>query len=140
MGPAPADQRVEPVVNLLIVAGVFQLFFASLTGWVMFLVFDYPEKARKLGILSASRIRQWHIELLMQGSLITALGAALDHPPLWASILLIVAAWIAPFSFVPLAFKPDIGERRWYLAIDLLSFVGFNVSLFVMFLAALAQS
>jgi hypothetical protein len=126
-------------VNVLIVAGVFQLFFASLTGWVMFLVTDFPERARRLRIVNSRRIRQWHLELLMQGALITALGAALDNPPLWASVLLIVAAWVAPFTFVPLAFKPELGDRPWYLGIDLLSFFAFNISLLVMFLAAVAQ-
>ena len=136
---APSPQCLGHGVNFLIVAGIFQLFFASLTGWVMFLVTDYPEKARSLGIIGPRRIRQWHIELLMQGALITAIGAALDAPPLWASVLLVVAAWVAPFSFVPLAFNPEIGDRPWYMAVDLLSFVALNVSLLVMFLAALGQ-
>jgi hydroxylaminobenzene mutase len=126
-------------VNVLVVAGVFQLFFASLTGWVMYLVTDYPERAKRIGILSVRRIRQWHIELLMQGTLITALGAALHDPPLWASVLLVVAAWVAPFGFLVLAVKPAVGERPWYRGIDLCSFVGLNVSLLVMFLTALSE-
>jgi hypothetical protein len=49
----------------LVSSGLAEIAGGALSGWVYTLARTQPELARRLGIRSAERVRQWHLDLAM---------------------------------------------------------------------------
>jgi hydroxylaminobenzene mutase len=111
----------------LVVYGVIVLTAAVLSGWAMVLILDRG-RAKRLGIVAPHRIRQAHIELLMMGTILVAIGAAVPDPPIVFMALMSISAWVAPLNFVPVAFKPEWGEKAGYKLVDQWIFWSLSVS------------
>ena len=85
--------------------GTVELAFGALSGWVMALVVDMPDLVRGAGVRSMARIRQAHIDYIIMGVILIALGLALPGlPRLWQ--VLLVAGAAAPWSSADPATTP----------------------------------
>jgi hypothetical protein len=111
------------VPSALVVSGLAEVAAGALAGWPYTLVRQDPETARRIGIKSGARIRQWHLDLAMLGGLTVAVGTAVPDPPKWAAIPLGLGAWTNAMAFLPLAFAPDVDKHPVYRAITGTSFV-----------------
>ncbi|MEH3130504.1 MAG: hypothetical protein PGN27_11175 [Mycolicibacterium neoaurum] len=102
-------------MNALVTAGVLELTAGVLTGWLMVAAGSDRWRTR-LRMTDIRRVRQGHLDLLMMGVILVALGAA-DLPlPTVATVLIILGSWIAPLLFFPLAWKPSLagcGPLNW---------------------------
>ena len=104
--------------------GLVLLAVGALLGWGMVAQIERPESVRRLGIVAPHRIRQVHLDYVMMGLILIAVGLAVpDLPDFWAAYL-VFGAVVNPFLFVPPAFRPEVGERLWYRALSLVSFLG----------------
>jgi hypothetical protein len=111
------------VPSALVVSGLAEVAAGALAGWPYTLVRQDPESARRIGIKSGARIRQWHLDLAMLGGLTVAVGTAVPDAPKWASVPLGLGAWTNAMAFLPLAFAPDVDKHPVYRAITGTSFV-----------------
>ena len=110
--------------SALVVSGLLEVAAGALAGWPYTLVRQDPEAARRLlGIKSAARVRQWHLDLAILGGLTVAVGTAVPDAPKWASVPLGVGAWTNAMAFLPLALKPDVDRHPVYRALTGASFV-----------------
>jgi hypothetical protein len=109
--------------SALVVSGLMEVAAGALAGWPYTLVRQDPEAARRVGIKSGARIRQWHLDLAMLGGLTVAVGTAVPDAPKWASIPLAVGAWTNAMAFLPLAFAPEVDKHPVYRALAGASFV-----------------
>src|SRR3954447_18624739 len=100
--------------NALVVSGLVEVAAGALAGWPYTLVRQDPEAARRLGIKSGARIRQWHQDLAMLGGPTVAVGAAVPDAPRWASVPLGIGAWTNAMAFLPLAFAPEVDRHPAY--------------------------
>jgi hydroxylaminobenzene mutase len=108
--------------------GIVELTVGVLTGWAMVYVTRTPRERRiAAGLRDARRVRQGHIELLMQGTLLTAIGVAVPSPPIIAAVLIVVFAWLAPLAFFPVAFHPEWGDLRIFRLLDNTTFAGLSI-------------
>jgi hypothetical protein len=120
----PAAHRPSPAPSALVVSGLLEVAAGALAGWPYTVVRQDPEAARRLlGIKSAARVRQWHLDLAMLGGLTVAVGTAVPDAPRWASVPLGIGAWTNAMAFLPLAFKPDVDRHPAYRALAGASFV-----------------
>jgi hypothetical protein len=53
-----------------------------------------PQDLPKLGIRSGARLRQWHLDLIMLGSLTAAASRLVPSPPRTVGVPLDVGAWV----------------------------------------------
>ena len=107
---------------------MLELTVGVLTGWGMVYATGAPrEKRLRAGLRDARRIRQGHIELLMMGTILVALGAAVPDPPIVPAVTIAICSWLAPLAFFPLAFRPDWGELRVLRLVDLAAFTGLSL-------------
>lgn len=114
--------------NALVVSGLAEVALGALAGWPYTLVRQNPEAARRLlGIRSAARVRQWHLDLAMLGGLTVGLGTAVPDAPRWARLPLAVGAWTNAMLFLPLAFRPEVDDSPIYKATAGASFVATSV-------------
>jgi hypothetical protein len=119
-----AAHRRPAAPSALVVSGLMEVAAGALAGWPYTLVRQDPEAARRLlGIKSAARVRQWHLDLAILGGLTVAVATAVPNAPKWASLPLGIGAWTNAMAFLPLAFKPDVDQHPAYRALAGASFV-----------------
>jgi len=92
---------------LLIELGICELAAGVLSGWAMVAMVEKPEALKRRGVRQLGRIRQAHLDLLMQGTILIATGAAVTSVPTWIGILLVLGAYLAPLTLGVLAFRPE---------------------------------
>jgi hypothetical protein len=119
-------RRPEPL-DPLVVSGVTELAAGALSGWVYTFVREQPELARKVGLRSAGRVRQWHLDLVMLGGSHALLGHVLPGLPRRVAVPLAVGSWCNAMAFLPLAIDPKADERPVYRAAVVGSFVATSV-------------
>jgi hypothetical protein len=80
----------------LVVSGPTELALGALTGWPMAVAVSRPQHVGKLGIRSAARRRQWHVDQTMLGGLIAAAPRFVPGLPRNVAVPLAVGAWATP--------------------------------------------
>ena len=75
-----------------------------------------PHDLPKLGVRSGARLRQWHLDLIMLGSLTAAAPRLVPSPPRTVGVPLDVGAWVNANAFGVLAFRPDLKDHPVYRA------------------------
>jgi hypothetical protein len=114
----------RPAPSALVVSGLAEVALGALAGWPYTLIRQDPEAARRLlGLRSAARVKQWHLDLAILGGLTVAVGTAVPDAPRWASVPLGVGAWTNAMMFLPLAVNPEVDRSPVYKAIAGASFV-----------------
>jgi hypothetical protein len=108
--------RDEVAVDGLVVAGLTELALGALTGWAMAVAVSRPEDLGRLGIRSGARLRQWHLDLIMLGSLTAAAPRFVPDVPRKVAVPLAVAAWVNANAFGVLAFRPELKDHPVYKA------------------------
>lgn len=82
--------------------GAVELAFGALTGWIVWVALD-TKWLKKIGVRSPRRLLQAHIDLIMMGTILIAVGvAAPDFPRPWSDFL-VIGAWTNALLFVPAA-------------------------------------
>jgi hypothetical protein len=116
-------RRKERPVNGLMVSGLSELALGALTGWPYALAIADPELAKKAGIRSTARLRQWHLDLIALGGLTTMAGAAFPDLPGRVAWPLGVGAWTNAMAFGVLMVKPEARDTTAYRTAVIGSFV-----------------
>jgi hypothetical protein len=115
-------------VPLLSLLGIFELTVGVLSGWLMVMTLEAPDVLRRLGVRQLGRIRQAHLDALMQGTILVAVGLAVDPLPDWIGVLLVAGAFLAPPLLGVLALYPELREESvGYKAINTVVLGGFTV-------------
>lgn len=127
------------VPSALVVSGLLEVAAGAMAGWPYTLVRQEPEAARRLGIKSGARIRQWHLDLAMLGGLTVAVGTAVPDAPKWASVPLGVGAWTNAMAFLPLAFMPEADRHPLYRSLAGASFIATSTGFVGMALTGLRR-
>jgi len=107
-----------------------ELTAGALSGWVYTLAKTQPDAAKRIGLKSAPRVRQWHLDLAMLGTAAVAAGTAVPDAPARAALPLAVGCWTNAMLFLPLAVRTDLDEHPAYQGAAVASFatttVGFT--------------
>ena len=114
---------------LLVKLGICELATGVLSGWAMIAMVEKPEALKRLGVRQLARIRQTHLDLLMQGTILIAVGAAVASVPTWIGILLVIGAYVAPLTLGVLAFRPELQkDSLLYRGLNTAVLAGFTVA------------
>jgi hypothetical protein len=111
-------------VDWVIQIGLVELAIGGLLGWAMVLRQESPELLRRIGVVAPQRIRQIHLDYVMMGLILIAVGLAVPDLPTAIAIALVFGTAVNPFLFLPLAFDPDVERQLWYRSLAVVSFVG----------------
>jgi hypothetical protein len=116
-------RRHRPEIDGLVVSGLTEVALGALTGWPMALAVSRPDDLPRIGIRSGARLRQWHLDLIMLGSLTAAAPRFVPQPPRAVALPLAVGAWTNANAFGVLAFRPELKDHPLYKAGVVASFV-----------------
>jgi hypothetical protein len=103
--------------------GLVELALGGLLGWAMVMREERPEWLRRIGVVAPHRIRQVHLDYVMMGLILIAVGLAVPDLPGGIAAALVFGTAVNPFLFVPLAFDPEVERRLWYRTLAVVSFV-----------------
>lgn len=112
-GKRPLRTR-ESRIDGLILSGLTELALGALTGWPMAMAVSRPHELPKIGIRSPARLRQWHLDLIMLGSLTAAAPVLVPNPPRKVALPLAAGAWVNANAFGVLAFRPGLKNHPVY--------------------------
>jgi hydroxylaminobenzene mutase len=110
-------------VDLLLQIGLIELAIGALLGWLMVVREEKPDWLKRAGVVQPHRIRQVHLDFLMMGLILIAVGLVLDDPPTPLAAMLIFGTIVNPSMFIPMAFDPKIDQRLWFRALGVISFI-----------------
>jgi hydroxylaminobenzene mutase len=111
-------------VDWVIRIGLVELALGGMLGWAMVVREEKREWLQRIGIVAPHRIRQVHLDYVMMGLILIAVGLAVPDLPTAIAAALVFGTLVNPFLFVPLAFEPEIENRLWYRSLAVVSFLG----------------
>ncbi|MGW0158544.1 hypothetical protein ACWDUN_04400 [Mycobacterium sp. NPDC003323] len=116
-------------MSVLVKVGLFELAFGALLGWAVAANLIAPDLIKRLGIVSPRRIMQAHLDYIMMGVILIAVGLALPELATWIVVLVIIGTLLNPTLFLPMAFSENASKTRLFTVVSLLSFVATSVGL-----------
>ncbi|HVY97792.1 MAG TPA: hypothetical protein VHA54_12595 [Solirubrobacterales bacterium] len=116
-------------MDWLIQAGLIELALGALLGWAMVVREERPDWLRRIGLVAPARIRQVHLDYVMMGLILIAVGLAIPSLPTAVGVALVFGTAVNPFLFVPLAFDPGTSRRGWYRLLATVSFIAVSAGL-----------
>lgn len=114
-------------MNVLIQVGLCLLAVGALLGWAVVLRLERPELLARIGVRSPRRLLQMHLDYVVMGVILIAVGVALPDLAGWIRALLIAATIINPILFLPLAFREQWSKALPYRVVTVLSFTAMSV-------------
>ena len=125
---------------LLSQLGILELTVGVLSGWAMVATIESPELLRRAGMRHLGRVRQAHLDLILQGVILVAVGLAVDPLPTWIGFLLVQGAFLAPLLLGVLAFDSELQKgSRAYRALNTAVLTGFTVAWVALAVTALSR-
>ncbi|CDQ44040.1 MAG: hypothetical protein PGN30_07240 [Mycolicibacterium neoaurum] len=116
-------------MSVLVQIGLFELAFGALLGWAVAGNLLAPEAIKRLGIVSPRRIMQAHLDYIMMGVILIAVGLALPGLTAWIATLVVLGTLLNPTLFLPMAFSEKASSTTAFKVISLLSFVATSIGL-----------
>ncbi len=116
-------------MSTLVRIGLCELALAGLFGWLIVIRLERPVWLERAGVKSPRRLMQAHLDYVMMGLILVAVGLALPGLSRWITFPLGFGALVNPTLFLPLALDEDIAKRLPYRAVTLVSFVAMSGSL-----------
>ena len=110
-------------MDLLLQVGLIELAIGALLGWGMVIRSEKPEWLKRIGLARPHRILQVHLDFLMMGLILIAVGLAVSDPPDLLQAMLIFGTLMNPSLFIPLAFNPAVEKQLWYRGLAIVSFI-----------------
>ena len=109
-------------MDTLPLAGLYLLALGTLLGWPVALQHIAPAVVERVGIRHPRRLLQMHLDFVIMGILLIAVGLAVPSAPSHVVVGLIVGASVNPLLFLPLAFRDEAGSWSAYRLVSVASF------------------
>jgi hypothetical protein len=109
VGAHSADRRAPgtiTVVDVLTRIGLVELAFGAVLGWAVAATVITPALVERAGVRTPRRVLQAHLDYVIMGIILIAVGLAVPGLPTWLLVALVVGTWVNRTLFVPLAFSP----------------------------------
>jgi hypothetical protein len=114
---------------LLVVAGVWSLALGGVSGWAVAAAFHPSQMLRRVGVEHPRRVLQLHLDWIIMGCVMVAVGLATPAAPGWAHALVLAGAIVNPLLFAPLMFSSGWYTNRGYVTVSLASFTALSAGL-----------
>ncbi len=118
-------------MNLVVRIGLAELAFGAMMGWMVAANFLAPHVLKRIGVTNGRRLLQAHLDYIMMGILLIAVGLAVPGMPGWLATVVVFGALLNPTLFLPMAFKENIASTPGFKAATFISFVAMSGGLVV---------
>ena len=119
--------------------GLCELAVAGLMGWAIVVRLERPDLLTRAGIKSPRRLLQAHLDYVMMGLILVAVGLALPGIPDWIAAALIFGTLVNPSLFLPLAWNEDLAKNAPYRTLSVVSFIAMSGGLVAVAIEGLSR-
>lgn len=116
-------------MDLLVQIGLIELAIGGLLGWAVVLRKEKPDFFHRIGLKQPRAVLQIHLDYVLMGLIMIALGTVLDDPPELLAGLLIFGTIVNPLLFLPGAFDPANEKKPAYRVLAVASFLAISAAL-----------
>jgi hydroxylaminobenzene mutase len=116
-------------MDLLVQIGLIELAVGGLLGWAVVLRKERPDFFHRIGLKQPRAVLQIHLDYVLMGLIMIALGTVLDDPPALLAGLLIFGTIVNPLLFLPGAFDPANEKKSAYRVLAVASFLAISAAL-----------
>ncbi|GAT10777.1 hypothetical protein AU184_12715 [Mycolicibacterium novocastrense] len=116
-------------MSTIVRVGLLELAFGAMLGWVVAGNFIAPQLLRRAGVNHARRILQAHLDYVIMGIILIAVGLAVPQLPAWIAAVVIYGTLMNPTLFIPLAFNEGLKANAIYRVVTVSSFLATSVGL-----------
>lgn len=121
--------RYCPGMPFLVKFGLILLALGAWTGWIVAAQLINPQFFERLRITEPRRLLQLHLDYVLMGILVIAVGAVLPDLPTWIQVLIVIGTILNPLLFLPMAFGPRAAQTMWFRLLSVASFVSVTAGL-----------
>lgn len=116
-------------MDLLVQIGLIELAVGGLLGWAVVLRKEKPEIYRRIGLKKPRAVLQVHLDYILMGLILIAIGTVIEDPPGLLAGLLIFGTIVNPLLFLPGAFDPANEKKLPFRVIAGASFIAISITL-----------
>lgn len=116
-------------MDLLVQVGLIELAIGGLLGWAVVLRKERPDFFHRIGLKQPRAVLQIHLDYVLMGLIMIAIGSVIDDPPGLLAGLLIFGTIVNPLLFLPGAFDPANEKKLAYRVLAVASFSAISVAL-----------
>ncbi len=116
-------------MDLLIQIGLIELAVGGLLGWAVVLRKEKPDFFQRIGLKQPRAVLQIHLDYILMGLILIALGTVLEEPPPALAGLLIFGTVVNPLLFLPGAFDRANEKKPAFRIVAVASFTAISVGL-----------
>ena len=109
-------------MDVLTRIGLVELAFGAVLGWAVAATMITPQLVERAGVRKPRRILQAHLDYVIMGIILIAVGLAVPGLPTWLTVAIVIGTWLNPTLFLPLAFAPRAATRTWFQVLSTVSF------------------
>jgi len=113
-------------MSLVVRIGLAELALGALMGWLVAANFLAPQLLKRIGVTNGRRFLQAHLDYVIMGILLIAVGLAVPPLPGWLAAVVIYGALLNPTLFLPMAFKESVTSSVSFKAATFTSFVAMS--------------
>ncbi|SKK20110.1 hypothetical protein [Mycobacteroides abscessus] len=116
-------------MSIVVRIGLAELALGALLGWVVAANFLAPQLLRRAGVTNGRRFLQAHLDYIIMGILLIAVGLAVPDLPGWLAAVVVYGALLNPTLFLPMAFKQNVTSNTSFKVATFTSFAAMSGSL-----------
>lgn len=103
--------------------GLVELALGAMLGWAVVVSVTRPDAWRRIGVVEPRRLLQAHLDFVLMGLILVAVGLAAPDLPGWLVTVLVFGTWVNPALFLPMAWGPGAVRHPVFRVVSGLSFV-----------------
>ena len=110
-------------MDAMVRIGLVELALGAVLGWAVVVSVSRPDLLRRIGITEPRRLLQAHLDFVIMGLVLIAVGLAAPDLPAWLVVVLVLGTWLNPALFLPMAWGSDVVRHPAFRAVSGVSFV-----------------
>jgi hypothetical protein len=126
-------------VSTLTRIGFCELALGAVLGWGVVARLERPELLTRIGIVAPRRVLQAHLDYIMMGLILIAVGLALGHLTAWIAVPLVFGTLMNPTLFLLEAWGDAVERNAVFRAVGAVSLLATSGSLVAVAVEALGR-
>jgi hypothetical protein len=126
-------------MTTLVKIGFCELALGAVLGWGVVARLERPQLLTRIGIVAPRRILQAHLDYIMMGIILVAIGLAFGHLSAWIAVPLVFGTWMNPTLFLFEAWGDAVERNTLFRVVAFLSLTATSGSLVAVAIDALTR-
>lgn len=115
--------------SVLLLVGLVSLAVGALSGFLLLVAVDHPDRLRSLGIVDPVRVRQVHLDWIIMGTVMAVTALGVPHMTVFTATLVLIGGIVNPATFIPMAFSRSVATTKTFQIVSFASFTSLSVGL-----------